>query len=82
MVVILERGKKLYPSKAKDKVVKDGISADTWRIFHRNNSYIFEYLSGSHGGGTKEHTISKDDFERVRAGKMTAYDILLKYSLS
>lgn len=79
---MLERGKKIYPKKSPITSNRDEVRGRTWALFKNNGDYIFEYLSGSHGGGTKRHVVSKEDFERVKAGEITDYDLMLKYDLS
>ncbi|MCG7630349.1 hypothetical protein MHM88_21310 [Epibacterium sp. MM17-32] len=81
---MVEFGKKIYPPKKGATVEKTdtSIKGPHWSITLIDGKYVYEYVSGSHGGGIKRHVVSKEDFEAVHADRMTDYDLALKYDLS
>ena len=81
---MVEYGKKIYPRKKGAAVEKTdtSIKGPYWSITLINGEYVYEYVSGSHGGGVKRHVVGKEDFDAVYAGHMTDYDLSLKYDLS
>ena len=78
----MEYGKTIYPKKRGIEVHSDSVKGPTWSIERQGQRYVFEYLSGDHSGQVKRHDVTEADFEEVRAGRMTDYDLLLKYELS
>ena len=81
---MIEFGKKIYPIKKKKQLEKTetSIRGSYWSIELKEKGYVFEYVSGGHGGGLKEFVVTKDDFEAVHSGRMTEYDLALKYNLN
>lgn len=81
---MVEFGKKIYPKKKKVGLEKAPtfVKGPYWSISLLNDKYVFEYLSGSHGGGVKRCIVTKEDFEAVKSEEMTEYDLALKYDLS
>ncbi|RMC37831.1 hypothetical protein [Paracoccus alkanivorans] len=79
----MKLGKKISGSKRKEVIFEPNrILGPTWSIEKVGDRYIYEYMSGGLAGGLKRHEITKADFEDVRAGRMSDYDLLLKYHLS
>lgn len=80
----LQYGKKTYPTKKRQEIEKgeNSVKGPFWSIELIDGTYVLEYLSGSHGGGVKKHTITKDDFDTVWSGRRSYEDLMLQYSLS
>lgn len=79
----MKLGKKVSASKRKEVIFEPHrILGHTWSIEKIDDQYIYEYMSGGLTGGLKRYEITKDDFDDVRAGRMSDYDLLLKYNLS
>ncbi|MEM1278137.1 MAG: hypothetical protein AAGH74_16575 [Pseudomonadota bacterium] len=81
---MVEFGKKIYPPKKSHTIEKTStsIKGPHWSIELVSGDYVYEYVSGSHGGGIKRATIKKEDFEAVHSGTLSEYDLALKYNLS
>ncbi len=79
---MIEFGKKITPKTSAPEKTARRISGPTWSVEQRGHEYIFEYLSGSHGGGIKTAKVTAEDFDALRAGRLTDYDLMLKYDLS
>jgi len=81
---MVEFGKKIYPPRKGDTVHKTAtsITGPHWSIELVDGDYIYEYLSGGHAGGIKRKVVTREDFEAVHSGKLTEYQLALKYDLS
>lgn len=78
----MKLGKKIKATVRETRVEEGRILGPTWSIEKIGDQYIYEYLSGELAGGIKQHPVSRADFDAVKAGTMTDYDLLLKYDLS
>ncbi|WP_227272599.1 hypothetical protein [Roseobacter weihaiensis] len=78
----MKLGNKIKAKPRKTVIEENRILGPTWSIERDEDQYIYEYLSGELTGGIKRHPFTKEDFEAVKKGDMTDYDLLLKYSLS
>lgn len=79
---MIEFGKKITPKKTQPVASDTTLRGPHWSIEQVGEEYVFEYISGSHGGGLKTHIVTKEDFEAVKSGEMSDHDLLLKYGLS
>lgn len=79
---MVEFGKKIYPKKRTTVIEDTRVTGPTWSIERQGDRYVFEYLSGDHSGQVKRAEVTVADFQAVHDGKMTDYDLLLKYGLS
>ena len=81
---MVEFGKKIYPAKKGSNIERTptSIKGPHWSITLIDGVYVYEYVTGSHGGGLKQHPVTQEDFDAVYAGEMTDYQLGLKYDLS
>lgn len=55
---------------------------DWWELRKLDGKYVFEYVSGELAGRAKKFEITESDFQQLESGKMTDYDLMLKYNAS
>ncbi|WP_227272683.1 hypothetical protein [Roseobacter weihaiensis] len=75
-------GKKIKAKPRETKIEEHRILGPTWSIEKTDEGYVYEYLSGELAGGIKRHPVTREDFEAVKKGRLSDYDLLLKYNLS
>ena len=80
---MVEFGKKIYPKKrdagSPDTSSETSVEGATWSIKLVDAEYVFEYYSGSHGGGLERLVVTEQEFQDVKSGKISDNDLLLKY---
>lgn len=64
-------------------IEEDEFSTDPswWRIKEENSKYIFRCLSGALAGGECRTEITKEEFDKLHTGEITATDICHKYNI-
>ena len=66
------------PIVGKDEYPK---GASWWRIKPVGDSYIFSCISGAQGGRECKTEITKEEFDKLHTGEITATDICYKYNI-
>lgn len=57
-------------------------TANWWRVKKvSDEQYIFSCISGSQGGKEQKTDITKDEYNQLVSGELTANDICLKYNI-
>lgn len=68
----------------KPPILKEGeFSTDPswWRVKEENGKYLFRCLSGALAGGECKTEITKEEFDKLHTGEITAKDICYKYNI-
>lgn len=78
----MKLGKKIMAKPRETRIEEHRILGPTWSIEKIGEGYVYEYLSGELTGGNKRHPVTREDFEAVKDGRLSDYDLLLKYNLS
>jgi hypothetical protein len=74
----LEEGK--YPDKK--KTTGDEFIGDGWSLRKDDEKFILSYVSGELQGKLKDVVISEKDYNLLVTGKISFYNISLKYDFS
>ncbi len=77
----LEIGKTYYPPKHETIVTASLVKGDGWQVEKIGGEFIFEFLAARHGGGVDRYSITSDEFEAVKLGKLSYQDLLKKYDV-
>ncbi len=72
------------PISKKEPILEEGeFSTDPswWRIKEESGKYLFRCLSGALAGGECKTEITKEEFDKLHTGEVTAKDICYKYNI-
>lgn len=72
------------PGVYKEPTLEEGeFSTDPswWRIKEENGKYLFRCLSGALFGGECKTEITKEEFDKLHTGEITAKNICYKYNI-
>ena len=70
-----------YPDDKSKKNNANEYIGNGWSVKKEEDSYIFEYISGSMQGLLKSVDISKEDFFAAKEGKITFDELCIKYNV-
>ncbi|MCX8575549.1 MULTISPECIES: hypothetical protein [unclassified Gilliamella] len=72
------------PLEYKEPIVEENEypkGASWWRIKPVGDKYLFSCISGSLAGGEYKTEITKEEFDKLHTGEVTAKDICYKYNI-
>lgn len=78
-IVLVEFGEKIVPRTQEPPVGETFVRGPGWSIELTDCRYVLEFVSASHGGRIEKITVTKDEFEEVKAGRLGFYDLYLRY---
>ena len=58
------------------------LKGPSWRVYERDQGYLFTYISGELTGAEKSVTITGDDVAALRSGDLDQDAICIKYGVS